>query len=146
MCKHYHYRQLFVYLCKKIFTNETIFKEYGYNLLKDLSYDKVINTRYTLSSFLSKIWGKNKKEYDWIKNDEKIIEIIYRLKNDKESEVKKCVENIEINMDKIDKQKVLEKINVNDKFINEFKDFKDIFQFEPFLGNTWIKEKQEEKK
>ena len=146
MCKHYHYRQLFVYLCKKIFTNETIFKEYGYNLLKDLSYDKVINTRYTLSSFLSKIWGKNKKEYDWIKNDEKIIEIIYRLKNDKESEVKKCVENIEINMDKIDKQKVLEKINVNDKFINEFKDFKDIFQFEPFLGKTWIKEKQEEKK
>ena len=90
--------------------------------------------------------GKNKKEYDWIKNDEKIIEIIYRLKNDKESEVKKCVENIEINMDKIDKQKVLEKINVNDKFINEFKDFKDIFQFEPFLGKTWIKEKQEEKK
>ena len=146
MCKHYHYRQLFVYLCKKIFTNETIFKEYGYNLLKDLSYDKVINTRYTLSSFLSKIWAKNKKEYDWIKDDEKIIEIIYRLKNDKESEVKKCVENIEINMDKIDKQKVLEKINVNDKFINEFKDFKDIFQFEPFLGKTWIKEKQEEKK
>ena len=146
MCKHYHYRQLFVYLCKKIITNETIFKEYGYNLLKDLSYDKVINTRYTLSSFLSKIWGKNKKEYDWIKNDEKIIEIIYRLKNDKESEVKKCVENIEINMDKIDKQKVLEKINVNDKFVNEFKDFKDIFQFEPFFGKTWIKEKQEEKK
>ena len=146
MCKHYHYRQLFVYLCKKIITNETIFKEYGYNLLKDLSYDKVINTRYTLSSFLSKIWNKNKKEYDWIKKDEKIIEIIYRLKNDKESEVKKCVENIEINMDKIDKQKVLEKINVNDKFINEFKDFKDIFQFEPFLGKTWIKEKQEEKK
>ena len=146
MCKHYHYRQLFVYLCKKIITNETIFKEYGYNLLKNLSYDKVINTRYTLSSFLSKIWAKNKKEYDWIKNDEKIIEIIYRLKNDKESEVKKCIEKIEINMDKIDKQKVLEKINVNDKFINEFKDFKDIFQFEPFLGKTWIKEKQEVKK
>ena len=85
MCKHYHYRQLFVYLCKKIITNETIFKEYGYNLLNDLSYDKVVNTRYTLISFLSKIWTKNKKEYDWIKNDQKIIEIIYRLKNDKEN-------------------------------------------------------------
>ena len=142
MCKHYHYRQLFVYLCKKIITNETIFKEYGYNLLNDLSYDKVINTRYTLISFLSKIWGKNKKEYDWIKNDEKIIEIIYRLKNDKENEVKKCAENIEINIAKIDEKKILEKIKVNDKFESEFRDFKDIFQFEPFLGKTWIKEKK----
>ena len=142
MCKHYHYRQLFVYLCKKIITNETIFKEYGYNLLNDLSYDKVVNTRYTLISFLSKIWTKNKKEYDWIKNDQKIIEIIYRLKNDKENEVKKCAENIEINIAKIDEKKILEKIKVNDKFVSEFKDFKDIFQFEPFLGKTWIKEKK----
>ena len=142
MCKHYHYRQLFVYLCKKIITNETIFKEYGYNLLNDLSYDKVVNTRYTLISFLSKIWTKNKKEYDWIKNDQKMIEIIYRLKNDKENEVKKCAENIEINIAKIDEKKILEKIKVNDKFESEFKDFKDIFQFEPFLGKTWIIEKK----
>jgi len=142
MCKHYHYRQLFVYLCKKIITNETIFKEYGYNLLNDLSYDKVVNTRYTLISFLSKIWTKNKKEYDWIKNDQKMIEIIYRLKNDKENEVKKCAENIEINIAKIDEKKILEKIKVNDKFESEFRDFKDIFQFEPFLGKTWIKEKK----
>ena len=142
-CKHYHYRQIFIYLCKKIITNEKIFKEYGLDLLNDLSYDKVINTRYTLSKFLSYIWNKNKKEYEWIKNDEKIIEIIFRLKNDKENEIKKCVENIEINTDKIDSQKVLEKINVNDKFINEFKDFKDIFNYESFLGKTWLnKEKK----
>ena len=142
-CKHYHYRQIFIYLCKKIITNEKIFKEYGYDLLNDLSFDKINNTRYTLSKFLSYIWNKNKKEYEWIKNDEKIIEIIFRLKNDKENEIKKCVENIEINTDKIDSQKVLEKINVNDKFINEFKDFKDIFNYESFLGKTWLnKEKK----
>ena len=142
-CKHYHYRQIFIYLCKKIITNEKIFKEYGLDLLNDLSYDKINNTRYTLSKFLSYIWNKNKKEYEWIKNDEKIIEIIFRLKNDKENEIKKCVENIEINTDKIDSQKVLEKINVNDKFINEFKDFKDIFNYESFLGKTWLnKEKK----
>ena len=142
-CKHYHYRQIFIYLCKKIITNEKIFKEYGLDLLNDLSFDKINNTRYTLSKFLSYIWNKNKKEYEWIKNDEKIIEIIFRLKNDKENEIKKCVENIEINTDKIDSQKVLEKINVNDKFINEFKDFKDIFNYESFLGKTWLnKEKK----
>ena len=142
-CKHYHYRQIFIYLCKKIITKEKIFKEYGLDLLNDLSFDKINNTRYTLSKFLSYIWNKNKKEYEWIKNDEKIIEIIFRLKNDKENEIKKCVENIEINTDKIDSQKVLEKINVNDKFINEFKDFKDIFNYESFLGKTWLnKEKK----
>ena len=143
-CKHYHYRQLFIYFCKKILTNEKIFKEYGFNLLNDLSYDKVINTRYTLSHFLSNIWNKNKDEYNWIKNDEKMIEIIYRLKNDNENEVKKCLENIDINL-KIDEKKVLEKITVNDKFIDEFKNLKDIFGFEPFLGKTWIKEKIKEK-
>ena len=143
-CKHYHYRQLFVYLCKKIITNEKIFKEYAYDLFNDLSYDKVINTRYTLSKFLSYIWNKNKKEYEWIKNDEKIIEIIFRLKNDKEIDVKKCVENIDINSDKIDKEKVLEKINVNDKFINEFKDFKNIFDYEPFLGKAWLNNEKNE--
>ena len=145
-CKHFHYRQLFVYLCKKIISNEKVFKEYVYNLFNDLSYDKIVNTRYTLSCFLSNIWNKNKKEYEWIKNDEKVIEIIYRLKNDKEIEVKKCVENIEIKTDKIDEKKVLEKMIVNDKFINEFKDFKDIFQIEPFLGKVWVVEKQEKKK
>ena len=108
------------------------------DLLNDLSFDKINNTRYTLSKFLSYIWNKNKKEYEWIKNDEKIIEIIFRLKNDKENEIKKCVENIEINTDKIDSQKVLEKINVNDKFINEFKVFKDIINYESFLGKTWL--------
>ena len=141
-CKHYHYRQLYVYLCKKILTNEEVFKKYGYDLLNDLSYDKVVNTRYTLSNFLKTIWNKNKKEYEWIKNDEKIIEIIYRLKNDKENEVKNCVENIEINLGKIKIKKTLERVRVNDKFIYEFKDFKNIFGFIPILGKVWLKEKK----
>ena len=137
LCKHYHYRQLFVYLCKKILTNEKIFKEYAFDLLNNLSYDKVHNTRYTLSSYLSKIIKKNKKEYEWITNDDKMKEIIYRLKNDKEIDVKKCVENIKISFEN-DTKKSLEKINVNDKFICEFKTFETIFEFTPFLGKNWL--------
>ena len=144
-CKNYHYRQLYVYLCKKIMANEEVFKKYGLDLLNDLSYDKVVNTRYTLSNFIKEIWNKNKKEYDWIKNNEKILEIIYRLKNDKENEVKMCLENIGINKDKIDVKKTLEKININDKFINEFKEFKSTFGFTPILGKPWIKENKDVK-
>ena len=141
LCKHYHYRQLFVYLCKKILTNEKIFKEYAFDLLNNLSYDKVHNTRYTLSSYLSKIIKKNKKEYEWITNDDKMKEIIYRLKNDKEIDVKKCVENIKISFEN-DTKKSLEKINVNDKFICEFKTFETIFEFTPFLGKNWLQGKK----
>ena len=141
-CKHYHYRQLYIYLCKKIITNEEVFKKYGYDLLNDLSYDKIVNTRYTLSNFLKIIWNKNKTEYNWIKNDPKIFEIIYRLKNDNENEVKTCLINIDINFDKIDIKKTLEKIKVNDKFVDEFKDFKNIFGFLPNLGKVWVKEKK----
>ena len=122
-----------------------MYKKYGLDLLNDLSYDKVVNTRYTLSNFIKEIWNKNKKEYDWIKNNEKILEIIYRLKNDKENEVKMCLENIEINKDKIDIKKTLEKININDKFINEFKEFKSTFGFTPILGKPWIKENKDVK-
>ena len=119
-----------------------MFKKYGYDLLNDLSYDKIVNTRYTLSNFLKIIWNKNKTEYNWIKNDSKIFEIIYRLKNDNESEVKTCLINIDINFDKIDIKKTLEKIKVNDKFVDEFKDFKNIFGFLPNLGKVWVKEKK----
>jgi hypothetical protein len=50
--------------------------------------------------------------------------------------------NIDINFDKIDIKKTLEKIKVNDKFVNEFKDFKNIFGFLPNLGKVWVKEKK----
>ena len=141
-CCHYHYRQLFIYLCKKIMTNEKIFKEYALELFYDLSYDNIINVRYTLASFINTIWNKNKKEYEWIKSNEIIAEIIYRLKNDNGSEVKNCVEKININMDLIeDKEKVLEDNDVNIKFLNEFSEFKKLFDYVPFLGKSWIKKK-----
>jgi hypothetical protein len=139
-CTHFHYRQLFFDLCKKIIKNEKKFKDYAFNLFNDLSYDKIVNVRYSLSSFINKIWNKNKKEYEWIKNNNEMIEIIYRLKNDKNDEVKKCLEKIDINEENIeDKEKVLEVKEVNSKFINEFQDFKKIFDYEPFLGKSWTK-------
>ena len=68
--------------------------------------------------------------------------IIYRLKNDKENEIKKFMEKIEINMDKInDKEKALKLKEVNQKFINEFNDFQVMFKYMPFLGKSFIKKK-----
>ena len=141
-CSHFHYRQLFIYLCKKIITNKNIFKEYAYELFKDLSYDKIINVRFTLAIFINKIWNYNKKEYEWIKKDEQMIAIIYRLKNDKEKEIKRLMKNIEIDSNKIkNKEKLLKSKYVNDYFVNEFKDFKKMFDFVPFLGKNWINKK-----
>ena len=141
-CIHYHYRQLFIYLCKRIITNEKIFKDYVYNLFNDLSYDNISNVRYTLSSFINDIWIKNKKEHEWIKKDEEILEMIYRLKNDKDEEVKKCLEKIEINVDNLkDKDNSLKVKEVNNAFISEFQDFKKMFDYVPFLGKTWTKKK-----
>ena len=141
-CSHYHYRQLFIYLCKKILTNQKIFKEYAYELFKDLSYDKIVNVRFTLAIFMNKIWNSNKKEYGWIKKDEQMIEIIYRLKNDKEKDIKKLMKNIEIDSNKIkNKDKLLKSKYVNDYFVNEFKDFKKMFDFVPFLGKNWLNKK-----
>ena len=141
-CKHYHFRQLYIYLCKKIMTNEQVFNEYAFDLFNDLSYDKIVNTRISLGTFISKIWNKNKKEYDWIKKDKNILKIIYRLKNDKENDVKKTVEKIEIIIDVIEnKKKVLESKKVNKKFNNEFKEFKKMFNYDAFLGKTWLKKK-----
>ena len=142
-CRHYHFRQLYIYLCKKIMTNEQIFNEYAFNLFNDLSYDNIVNTRISLGGFISKMWNKNKKEYEWIKKDKNIINIIYRLKNDQEIDVKKSVEKIEINIDNIkDKKKALESKKVNKKFINEFKEFKKMFNYEAFLGKTWLKKNE----
>ena len=121
---HYHFRQLFIYLCKKIIKNEKIFKDYVFHLFNDLSYDKIVNVRYTLSSFINKIWNKNKKEYEWIKND-------------KEVEVKKCLEKIDINEDIIeDKNKALQPKEVNQNFVGDFKDFKKLFDYEPIISKN----------
>ena len=141
-CRHYHFRQLYIYLCKKIMTNEQVFNEYAFDLFNDLSYDSIVNTRITLGSFISEIWNKNKKEYEWIKKSEKILNLIYRLKNDKENDVKKSVEKIDITIDDIkDITKALETKQVNQNFKNEFKEFKIMFNYNAFLGKTWLKKK-----
>ena len=141
-CKHYQYRQLFIYLCKIIIRNEKIFMEYAYELFHDLSYDKIVNVRYTLASFINNIWNKNIKEHEWIKQNNKIIKIIYKLKNDKENDVKRCLEKIDINIYNIKEKEIdLDNKDVNKSFINEFQEFKKMFDYIPFLGNNWIKKK-----
>ena len=139
-CLNYHYRQLFIYLCKKIITNEKVFMEYAFDFFNNLSYDKVMNVRYTLSSFIAKIWNKKKSEYEWIKTNEKMIEIVYRLQNDKEFEIKKCLEKIEIDSEKIkNKNEALDIKDVNKIFKNEFKELKTIFDYTPILNKSWLK-------
>ena len=57
-----------------------------------------------------------------------------------ELNILKCLEKIDINEENIeDKEKVLEVKEVNSKFINEFQDFKKIFDYVPFLGKSWTK-------
>ena len=70
-----------------------------------------------------------------------MIEIVYRLQNDKENEIKKCLEKIEIDSDKIkNKKNEFEKKDVNKNFKSEFKELKKIFDYSPFLGKSWIKQ------
>ena len=38
-----------------------------------------------------------------------------------------------------DKEKILEEKKVNFKFINEFSEFKKLFDYVPILGKSWIK-------
>ena len=149
-CSNYHYRQLFVYLYKQILKDEKVFEEFLVDYLKDLCYDKVFNVRYTVGKFLGGILsGKKIEKYEWIKKNKNMSEIFYKLKNDKELDVRKTVEKIEFNFDCINniKDEIVKDKNVNIKFINNFSEFKNIFKFEPKLGTSWIgKDKKNEKK
>ena len=70
------------------------------------------------------------------------MNLIYRLKNDKENDFKKSVEKIDITIDDIkDITKALETKQVNQNFKNEFKEFKIMFNYNAFLGKTWLKKK-----
>ena len=144
-CRNYQYRQLFIILCTRIMIDKIIFSNYAFNLLNDLSYDKVVNVRISLGIFIDKIWNNEQEEYGWIKNDKRILEIIFRLKNDKENDVKKSVEKIQINEDVIEnKDEALKIIEVNNKFTNEFQEFKKIFNLEVYLGKKWLPKKNSE--
>ena len=72
-CIHYHYRQLFIFMCKKLIEEEKIFMEMVFELIENLSYDKIVNVRITLGKFLNKIWQKKQAQYTWIKTNKKML-------------------------------------------------------------------------
>ena len=80
-CIHFHFRQLFIFMCKKLIEDESLFMEITYELIEDLSYDNISNVRVTLGNFFSKGWNKKQAQYKWLKTNKKILEMIYRLKN-----------------------------------------------------------------
>ena len=137
-CVHYHYRQLFIFMCKKLMEDETVFMEMIYDLIENLSYDKVINVRITLGSFLQKIWNKKQAQYKWIKTNKKMLEIIYRLKNDESPDVNMTLK--EINIDDVKKglsgsnlNDILVKKDINKEFDNKFEELKSLMGFTPTI-------------
>jgi len=137
-CIHFHYRQLFIFMCKKLIEDESLFMEITYELIEDLSYDNISNVRVTLGNFLSKGWNKKQAQYKWLKTNKKILEMIYRLKNDKIDEVKNTLNNINIEdvkkeLNYEDYSKIMEQKNVNETFTNKCEDLKVLIGFTPTL-------------
>lgn len=139
-CIHYHYRQLFIFMCKKLVEDEKLFMEMAFELIENLSYDKVINVRITLGNFLMKMWNKKQAQYNWIKTNKKILEIIYRVKNDEAKDVSNTLKDI--NVDDIKKglnykdySEILVKKEVNKEFDNKFEEMKSLLGFSPAIFN-----------
>ena len=135
-CIHYHFRQLFIFMCKKLLEDENLFMEMTYELIEDLSYDKIVNVRITLGKFWNKGWNKKQAPFRWIKTNKKILEILYRLKNDESDDVKNTMNDIniedikkELNYD--DYSKVMAHKNVNETFTNKGDDLKVLLGFTP---------------
>ena len=133
-CVNFKYRQLFIYICNYLIENEKIFIEYIFNDFQNISYDNVSNVRITLSKFLSKKWNKDKEEIRWIKDNDAMLEIIYRLKNDNDKEVKEYLENVNIENINIINNENNEIKNVNRRFTSTCEGMKNIFNFEPKLN------------
>ena len=139
-CIHYHYRQLFIFMCKKLVEDEKLFMEMAFELIENLSYDKVINVRITLGNFLMKMWNKKQAQYNWIKTNKKMLEIIYRVKNDEAKDVSNTLKDI--NADDIKKglnykdySEILVKNEVNKEFDNKFEEMKSLLGFSPAIFN-----------
>ena len=139
-CIHYHYRQLFIFMCKKLVEDEKLFMEMAFELIENLSYDKVINVRITLGNFLMKMWNKKQAQYNWIKTNKKMLEIIYRVKNDEAKDVSNTLKDI--NADDIKKglnykdySEILVKKEVNKEFDNKFEEMKSLLGFSPAIFN-----------
>ena len=140
-CLHYHYRQLFIYMCKKLVEDENLFMEMTFEFINDLSYDKIMNVRFTLGNFLDKCWNKKQAPFKWIKTNKKILEIIYRLKNDEFDEVKNTLKNINIEeikkgLNYDDYNKIMVHRNVNDNFNNKFEEMKVLLGFSPTISRV----------
>ena len=88
----FRYRQLFIFMCKHLFENEEVFKEYIADLLLDLAYDNITNVRITLAEFISNLIKKEK--YAHLKKNETVRKIVKILKNDKAEEVKSLMKDI----------------------------------------------------
>ena len=139
-CIHYHYRQLFIFMCKKLVEDEKLFMEMALELVENLSYDKVVNVRITLGKFLQKIWNKKQAQYNWIKTNKKMLEIIYRLKNDEAKDVSNTlndikVEDIKNGLKYEDYSEILVKKEVNKEFDNKFEEMKSLLGFSPAIFN-----------
>ena len=140
-CINYHYRQLFISMCKKLMEDEKICMEMAYELIENLSYDKIINVRITLGNFLLKLWNKKQGQYNWIKSNKKILEIIYRLKHDKIQDVSNTLigvseEEIKKILNYDDYTEILVSKKVNDEFDNKFEDLKVLFGYSPPIFNN----------
>ena len=145
-CIHYHYRQLFIFMCKKLVEDEKLFMEMAFELVENLSYDKVVNVRITLGKFLEKIWNKKQAQYNWIKTNKKMLEIIYRLKNDEAKDVSNTlndikVEDIKNGLKYEDYSEILVKKEVNKEFDNKFEEMKSLLGFSPAIFNENNKNK-----
>ena len=139
-CINYHYRQLFIFMCKKLMEDEKICMEMAFELIENLSYDKIINVRITLGKFLEKIWNKKQAQYNWIKSNKKMLEIIYRLKHDEIQDVNNTLvgindEELKKGLNYEDYSEILVLKNVNDEFDNKFEDLKILFGYSPAIFN-----------
>ena len=146
-CIHYHYRQLFIFMCKKLIEDETAFMDFTFELIENLSYDKIVNVRITLGHFLLKIWNKKQAQYNWIKENKKMLEIIYRLKNDEDKDVNKTlsdinIEDIKKGLNYKDYSEIMVKKEVNKEFDNKFEEMKSLLGFTPAI----FSDKKENKK
>ena len=153
-CVHYHYRQLFVYMSKRIIMDENLINSNIINLLENISYDDVANVKITLGNLLYKIWIKSEKneKYSFFKKNNKILEIMYRLKNDLDRDVRKTIQNIDSkyfvqNIQNFSSENILKKKNVNSEFNDNCEEIKNIFGFSPpLLGTSSIIDKIHKKK
>ena len=135
-CINFRFRQLFIHMCKKLIEDENLFMEMVYELIEDLSYDNIINVRITLGNFLNKSWNKKQAPFRWIKTNKKMLEIIYRLKNDKFKDVSNTlkdisIENIKKELNYDDYNKIMIHKDVNKSFDNKCEDMKVLLGFTP---------------